>query len=81
MAEDRKGLFSPDGKYLAYDLPATDSDLKYYVFVLAGDGSLEIRAVQHTAHDVVMGWARDGSRLLFASDVHRTGQPVGRPNR
>jgi len=66
-----KVLFSPDGKYLAYDLPATDSDLKYDVFVLAADGSREIRAVQHTAHDVVMGWSRDGSRLLFASD--RTG--------
>lgn len=65
-----KMFFSPDGKYLAYDLPATPDQSQRDVFVIAVDGSSEVKAIEHPAHDVVMAWAADG-RLLFASD--RTG--------
>ena len=63
-----KIFFSPDNKYMAYDLPASDADSQRDVFVIAVDGSRETPAVAHPAHDVVMGWSPDGSYLLFASD-------------
>jgi Tol biopolymer transport system component len=63
--------FSPDGKYIAYDRPASDTDLKRDVYVISADGSRNIPAVVHTADDELMGWSPDGSRLLFSSD--RTG--------
>jgi len=66
-----KIFFSPDGKYLAYDLPASDTESQRDVFIIAVDGSRETRAVEHPATDVVTGWSPDGSQLLFASD--RTG--------
>ena len=62
---------SPDGKYVAYDRPVSDTGEQYDVFVLAIDGSREIPAVVHPAEDNLMGWSPDGHRLLFTSD--RTG--------
>ena len=66
-----KLFFSPDSKYLAYDLPTSDTANRRDVFVLAIDGSREIPAVVHPRNDVLMGWSPDGKRLLFTSD--RTG--------
>ena len=53
--------FSPDGKYLAFDL--LDD-----VFVLAMDLSREIAAVVHPADERLVGWSPDGTHLLFSSD-------------
>lgn len=64
-------FFSPDGRYLAYDLPATDTSDTREVFVLATDGSREIPVVVHPAEDRLMGWSPDGALILFSSD--RTG--------
>ncbi len=64
-------FFSPDSRYLAYDLPTTDTGNRRDVFVLAIDGSREMPAVVHPSNDVLMGWSPDGRRLLFTSD--RTG--------
>jgi Tol biopolymer transport system component len=61
-------MFSPDSRYLAYDLPVSDSDGQRDVFILAIDGSREVAAVVHPANDLVMGWSADGSALLFSSD-------------
>src|SRR5205085_1006138 len=61
-------VFSPDGKYLAYDLTAGDGVEQRDVFVLAVDGSREIPAIVSPSQDVVIGWSNDGRRLLFASD-------------
>lgn len=63
-----KMLFSPDGRYVAFDLPQSEQSEDRDVFVLAADGSREIPAVVHPANDVAMGWAPDGTHLLFASD-------------
>jgi len=67
----RRIFFSPDGRYLAYDLPANETETQRDVFVIATDGSRDAPVVQHFSEDVGMGWSPDGSRLLFASD--RTG--------
>ena len=64
--------FSPDGRYLAYDLSTSDSDTNERdVFVLAVDASAESHVVSSPGYDRLMGWSPDGTRLLFASD--RTG--------
>ncbi|MBK5290403.1 MAG: PD40 domain-containing protein [Acidobacteriia bacterium] len=60
--------FSPDGQYLAYDLPAGETLLQRDILVLAVDGSREIPAEVHPSDDSFLGWAPDGKRLLFASD-------------
>jgi Tol biopolymer transport system component len=83
-----KLLFSPDGKYLAYDLPVDDTTQRD-VFLIALDGSRELPIAASPARDVVVGWAPDGSRLLFASDRSgsaslwaisiRDGRPIGSP--
>jgi Tol biopolymer transport system component len=61
-------VFSPDGKWLAYDLPAGDNVEQRDIFVLATDGSREIPAVVSPSQDTDVGWSNDGKRLLFASD-------------
>jgi hypothetical protein len=61
-------VFSPDGKYLAYDRPAADNTAQHNVFVLATDGSREIPAAAGPSQNTVVGWSNDGKRLLFASD-------------
>lgn len=64
-------FFSPDSRYLAFDLPVDAGSAQRDVFVLAIDGSRERQAVVHAANDIVLGWTPDGSHLLFGSD--RTG--------
>jgi Tol biopolymer transport system component len=60
-------FFSPDGQYLAYDLPTGDTG-QHDIFILATDASAEIAAVAHPSNDVLAGWSPDGTRLLFTSD-------------
>jgi len=82
-------FFSPDGRFIAYDLLVGDAADQRDVFVLAADGSREIAAVASPNQDIVMGWSPDGRYLLFASDrigtmglwavpVH-DGTPQGQP--
>ena len=61
-------FITPDGKYLAFDLPAGDTTAQRDIFVLAVDGSSEKAVVVNPANDVVMGWSLDGKYLIFASD-------------
>ena len=61
-------FFSPNNRYLAYDLPASESSRQRDVFVMAASGFGETRAVVHAD---VLGWSADGRQLLFSSD--RTG--------
>jgi Tol biopolymer transport system component len=59
---------SPDGRYLAFDLPAGDDDRNRDVFVLAVDGSLESRIAPGRSHEHLAGWSGDGRHLLFTSN-------------
>jgi Tol biopolymer transport system component len=61
-------FFSPDGKYLAYDMPENETSRQRDVFVLAVDGTREIPAVAGQGDEAVMGWSPDGKWLLFAKN-------------
>ncbi len=66
-----KVSFSPDGKYIAYDLFPHEDSRQRNIYTLSVDGKQEVPLVQHQANDLLLGWAPDGSKILLASD--RTG--------
>lgn len=63
---------SPDGRFIAYDCPPREDSGSRDIYLLAADGSREAALVEHPADDQLLGWAPDGSGVLFASD--RAGQ-------
>lgn len=63
--------FSPDGRYIVYDFPPREDSENRDIFLLASDGSREIRVVDHPANDLFPVWTPDGTRIVFLSD--RTG--------
>jgi len=65
-------FFSPDGRYIAYSLPANDNDAQRDIFVMAVDGRNEVPVIQNPANDVLMGWSPDGAHLIFTSDRTRS---------
>jgi Tol biopolymer transport system component len=66
--------FSPDGRFVAYDLPATENAYAHDIHVVAVDGSGHWTLVQHEAQDLFLGWSRDGY-VYFSSDLTRSGAP------
>jgi Tol biopolymer transport system component len=68
-----KIAFSPDSRFLAYDLATVESDAERHVYVMPIDASSESEIVRDPSRNVLMAWASDGS-VLFASN--RTGQPA-----
>ena len=66
-----KMRFSPDGRYIAYDLPQQEGSPSRDIFVISPNASREGPLVQHSANDLLLDWTPDGDRILFASD--RTG--------
>lgn len=59
---------SPDGRYVVYDYWQAEGTTKHDVFLLATDGSSEIRLISHTADDERPFWTPDGQRVVFLSD-------------
>jgi Tol biopolymer transport system component len=60
--------FSRDSRYLAYDFPGSDEDMRLReIAIIAVDGSREVRGVENAADDRVAGWSADGRHLLFTS--------------
>ncbi len=84
-----KFRFSADGRYIAYDFPQQQDSDNRDIFLLAADESREIRLVEHSADDLLLGWTPDGNHILFASDRSGTmsawmirvadGRPQGSP--
>jgi Tol biopolymer transport system component len=60
--------FSPDGRYVGFDLPGSDTSRQRDVFVIAVDGSSQVTAVSGPDEERMVGWSHDGSRLLFVTD-------------
>lgn len=65
-----KIVYSPDGRFIAYDLIADPPD-RTHIHVMAVDATRESTVVADASANSLMGWSRDGD-LVFASD--RTGQ-------
>jgi Tol biopolymer transport system component len=65
---DTRIFFSPDGKYLGYDLPETNLSQPRDLFVFDIAAGREIPASVRRGQDIMMGWSPDGKRLLFDSD-------------
>jgi Tol biopolymer transport system component len=66
-----KIVFSPDGRYIAYDFVVNDAADESHIFVSI-DGSRQSAVVAHPSRNIVMGWAAGSPQhLLFASN--RTG--------
>ena len=63
-----KMSFSPDGRYIAYDVQVRENSPDRDIVVLSADGRQEIAIVQHPAIDHAPVWTPDGRRILFASD-------------
>ena len=63
-------FFSPDGRWLGYDIPESVASPEHQVSALSVDGSRELH-VDHHGQDQMVGWSPDGKWLLFSSD--RTG--------
>jgi len=63
--------FSPDGRYIVYDLPQSQDMAKRDIFLLSVDGKQDFPLIEHPADDRLIAWTPDGNRLLFMSD--RTG--------
>jgi Tol biopolymer transport system component len=66
--------FSPDGRFVAYDLPATENGYAHHIHVVAVDGSGHWTLVRHHAQDLFLGWSGDGY-VYFSSDRTRSGAP------
>ncbi len=69
--ENPNPLFSPDGKFIAYDLPTEQDRQQRDIYLLATDGSRETALVEHPANEFLLGWSGNGDRIFFSSD--RTG--------
>src|SRR5207248_973690 len=60
--------FSPDGKYLAYDLTVAVNSPQRDIFLMATDASKEITLLSNPADETVLAWTPDGKHLLISSD-------------
>jgi Tol biopolymer transport system component len=58
---------SPDGRFIAYDVPEGEAGSPLDIFLLAADGSQEA-VLRNPANDSYPLWAADGSSLVFLSD-------------
>jgi Tol biopolymer transport system component len=76
LAKWQRGLtvrVSPDGRYIAYTTPAAWNDDRRDMFLVSVADGRESPIAKHEADDYPVGWTRDGSQLVFASD--RAGSP------
>lgn len=63
-----KPLFSPDGRYIAYDIPDEKVSGNSDIYIYSMDDERENVLFKHPAHDYILGWTQDGNSILFASD-------------
>jgi serine/threonine protein kinase/Tol biopolymer transport system component len=60
--------FSPDGRFVAYDLQQEDDPANRDVFLLDIQTNSETTIIEHAGDDRLAGWTPDGRNLVFTSD-------------
>ncbi len=60
--------FSPDGYWIAYSFPQSNSEQNQDIFLIATDGSHESRLIEHPSNDIDPFWAPNGKSISFISD-------------
>jgi Tol biopolymer transport system component len=63
-----KTSISPDDRWIAYDVAQGENRQDHDIFLVATDGSREVRLIEHPANDLWPVWGPDGKTILFASD-------------
>jgi len=58
-------FFSPDGRFVAFDLRADPSSMEHDLYIVAADGSDEATLLQTPDQEALLGWLPDGSGILF----------------
>ncbi len=61
-------FFSPDGRFVAFDLRSDPNSRDRDIFLVSTDGGLETGLIQTPGEERLLGWLPDGSGILF----HRT---------
>jgi Tol biopolymer transport system component len=84
-----RAAFSPDGRYVVYELPQQNDSPPYDLSLLSIDGKSDIPLVKHPSNDRLLGWVPGTEFVLFTSDRTGTkdawalrvvnGQPQGDP--
>jgi Tol biopolymer transport system component len=64
----RSMKFSPDSRFIAYDIPADNDIQTRDIHLISTDGSVETSLVVYPSNDYFLGWVPDGKGILFASD-------------
>jgi len=64
----QKGAFSPDGRWVAFDVPEDGAGGPRDVVLVDLANGNALTPILHPADDRLVGWTPDGNRLLFASD-------------
>jgi Tol biopolymer transport system component len=60
--------FSPDGRYIVYDVLPQGAQNNRDLAIVSVDGTLETPLVENPADDYVVGWSPDGRSVVFASN-------------
>lgn len=61
-------FFSPDGRYIVFDLDANRTLRNSDIFMLEVESGRLITIVEHPSNDQCIGWTPDGNGILFISD-------------
>jgi Tol biopolymer transport system component len=69
--EGTGAMYSPDGRFVAYDIPPNENSPARDIYAVSKDGGNTTPLTQHPSDDYLLGWAADGKSVIFASD--RTG--------
>ena len=67
-----RAVFSPDGRYIAYDFSPEKGSTGRDISVISKNGKDEVSLIKNPADDSLLSWSPDGKNILFVSDRRGT---------